>query len=547
MKKLFLLLPWAFLLLCCTETDHSPIQNAGGPGSETTNGIVAYVDGSHAAFAGVAVRRVDQVAPVAAQENSVILPDIYADSSGRFVLDSLADDGLFRITVVSGGFAYSKTLSAKEIAKLDSVELKATGSVTGAIDVPKGSEFVWVGAYGLDMLVKSDEKGLFSMPNVPSGDSIDLYFAEEDFDSVFGSHKVLVESYGVKTIDLQEEKGVVVVADGEPVPFASVAVRKADFAKDSAVTLNAIIVADIRADAKGRFTLDSLEAGDYRLTVTGNGVAYSAVLTAKEILNLDTLELLSTGSLVGRVTLMTNTDFAYVGVRGLDVLVKTDENGNYVFPSLPVGDSIELYFAKENMDKLSVSVKTIVDENTAEFHAPSMLLQDFESSLDYWYLDQDTLGSSMYTKTVKEGIAYDSVRKSKVFHGSYKLNSFSPYAWVLVGTNLRGEAWNLSLLDSIEFYAKGNGQIRVAVESWDKISEEMGVNLKAASKWMELDSTEWTRYVVTPAELIMNAADKEAGSGPWNSVKGLVRQIHFFAIGASDFYIDDIWLHGALF
>lgn len=163
MKKLFLLLPWVFLLLSC-DGSNSPSPNGdyytGGPGSETTNGIVALVDNSPAAFAGVALRRVNHVALTASQENSVIVPDVFADSNGRFVLDSIEDDCEYRITVVSGGSAFSRLLSAKEIASLDSVTLTPTGSVAGTVDVPKGDEFVWVGVYGMDMLVKSDENGV---------------------------------------------------------------------------------------------------------------------------------------------------------------------------------------------------------------------------------------------------------------------------------------------------------------------------------------------------------------------------------------------------
>ena len=154
MKKAFIFLPWVFLLLSC-----GMFETAGGPGSETTNGIVAYVDGAPAAFAGVALRRVDQKASLAALENSVIQPDFFADSNGRFILDTVSSDEEFRMTVVSVGAAFSKTFSAKELSKLDTIELTATGSVSGAVDLPKGSEYAWVGVYGMDMLVKTDAEG----------------------------------------------------------------------------------------------------------------------------------------------------------------------------------------------------------------------------------------------------------------------------------------------------------------------------------------------------------------------------------------------------
>ena len=545
MRKAFLLLPWVFLLLCCSET-----ETAGGPGSETTNGIVAYVDGAPAAFASVALRRIDQKASLAALENSVIQPDFFADSNGRFVLDTVSSDNEFRMTVVSGGSAFSRTFSAKELSKLDTVELTATGSVSGVVDLPKGSEYAWVGVYGMDMLVKTDAEGKFALPTVPSGDSLKLYFAEESYDSVYESHKVVVQPYGVETVNLKTE-GIVAVSKGKVVPFATVAVRPVDqMVEDSSNQTNSIIVSEIRADSNGRFVLDSLKKGNYRLTVVDNGIAYSKVLSAKEIEKLDTVELSATGSLVGRVTLRSDMMYAYVGVYGMDVFVKTDMNGSYVFPSLPVGDSVELYFVTKKMEKLPVEVKTVVDENTADFHAPSMTFENFEDSFDYWYTATDSLGSFMKPSpkdsSIEKGVEYDSTRKSNVFHGQYWLGN-SSYAWVLVGTNLRDHVWNLSLLDSIVFYAKGDGQIRVAVENWDKVSEELGMNLKAASEWKDLDTAKWQRYVIEPSDFIMNALDNAEGLKPWTYVKGWVKQLNFFAQGGSNFYIDDIKLYGVLF
>ena len=553
MKKLFLLLPWVLLLLCCTGNESSPVfQEAGGPGSETTNGIVARVDGMPAAFAGVALRRVDQKAATAAQENAVIQPDIYADSNGVFVLDSIEDKSkTYRMTVVRNGAAFSKTLTGEEISEMDSVDLLATGSVVGSVNVPKGSEFAWVGVYGMDVLVKTDSEGHFSMPQLPSGDSLELYFVEQKFDSVFSEHDVLVKAFAVENVDLSEEddEGIVAIANGKPVPYATVALRKADMVQDSPVVMNFMVAADKYTDSKGRFTLDVPDSGEYRLTIIGVGTAYSKVLSVKELAKLDTVKLIGTGSLVGNVTLKSEMKFAYVGIQGLDVLIKSDENGNYVFPSLPVDDSLSFYFADKNMDKLHAETKAVVNEYTAEFHAPSMLLQDFESD-DYslWYVNTDSLGSTMTPKKkVEDGIEYDSTRKSNVFHASYSLVPFESYAWALVGMTLWNASWNMSQLDSIAFYAKGNGKIRVAVENWDKMSEELGMNLKAASEWIDLDPKTWTRIVVRPVDLSMNAADYWDGSRPWNSVKSFVKQINFFANGGSDFYIDNIWLYGALF
>ena len=85
MKKLFLLIPIALLGWSCSSApDGYPSELAGGPGSETTNGIVALVDGAPAAYATVALRKVDHRAAKATEENALVVSNTYADENGHF-------------------------------------------------------------------------------------------------------------------------------------------------------------------------------------------------------------------------------------------------------------------------------------------------------------------------------------------------------------------------------------------------------------------------------------------------------------------------------
>lgn len=555
MKKLLFMLPVALLCWACSSSIDEGLSK--GPGSETTNGIVALVGDAPAAFAGVALRKVDFTVGEFAPENAMVQPDIYAGENGSFNLDYDSSD-VFRLTVVHGGAAFTQVFSGAEMAGVDTVVLEPTGSVTGAVTVPEGSDFVWVGVLGMDVMVKSDSNGQFSLPQLPSTDSLKLYFVKEGGKKSFKEVDVKPQAYKNEVVDAVEpvkkedpkDDGnvkIVAIVDGVPAAGAVAALRAPDFEVEKLVAERAVVVGDYEADENGMLSFAKPDSGSFRFTVTQSGNVYSKVLTAKQIAKLDTVTLVPSGTYVSRVTLMSDMQYAYAGVKGLDVLVKTDENGNYVFPSLPVGDSIEFYFVAEKKDKLTATLKTVVSEDASEFQSPSMLLQNFEGkTFPNWYINKDTLGTTMSPEVVEKGVEYDSTRKSKVFHGKYKLKAFEDYAWTLVGTSLRETAWNLSLLDSIVFYAKGNGQVRVAFENWDKFTEELGMNLKASSEWIDVDST-WQRIVVTPAQLYMNAADKMAGSFPWSTVKNYVKQIHFFASGGTEFYIDDIWLYGALF
>jgi hypothetical protein len=141
---------------------------------------------------------------------------------------------------------------------------------------------------------------------------------------------------------------------------------------------------------------------------------------------------------------------------------------------------------------------------------------------------------------VKAGIEKDSTRGSKVFHGKYKLAN-DDYAWALIGTSFE-HYMNFAAIDSIVFYAKGNGSIRLSLENW--ISPT--VNLKAATDWISL-SSKWKRVSVNPAELCVGSANEETCFATWSAVKGGVKQFHIFVEGGSEFYVDDVTLYGALF
>lgn len=553
MRKLVYLLPALSLLWGCSSSEgplDSPI--AGGPGSETTNGF-AYVDGRAAAFASVAIRSADYVSTSETPENVLVNADVHADSLGQFTLP-LPKKGNYRLTVVHDGAAYSEVYSKDELKNLDSINLEPMAFLGGKADIPEKCDFVWVGVRGMDVLVRSDSLGNFQLPSLPANDSLDVYFMRDDDRDVIKTVPVILEPYasGVLDVDIEKEGAkkadFVVKANGKAASFAMVALRDPKAKLESPVLNNTIVDADFYSDEKGRFNFALPDSGTFRFTVTQSGFAYSKVLSVKQIAALDTLELPGTATFPGKVTLESGSNGAWVGVYGLDILVKADKMGMFTLPSLPAGDSLKLYFYDEKYENLYVEQDVLLEPFASDFAAPSMLLQDFEptSSLDDWYFSVDTVGSSRFPMNIVNAIEYDSTRKSQVFHGKYMLKDDN-YAWVLVGAALRGKSWNLSQLDSIVFYAKGNGRIRAAIENWDKESEEAGVAVKAASEWMDLGS-KWTRYVVKPAQdLCYTSQDLKSPFYAWLFAQNGAHQLHFFARDGSEFYVDDIWLYGTLF
>lgn len=548
MKKLLLLVPVALATwFCSSATD----DIAKGPGSETTNGL-ALVDGKPASYASVALRKVDFKAAQAVEENALVVADAYADENGLFDVKVPAD-GKYRLTVVHDGVAFSKIVSRSDFgengAVNDTVNLVATALMAGVVDVPEGSSNVWVGVHGTDVLVKSDSNGWFALPSLPANDSLRLYFVDGDYKESLGEETLylkpresVLKDYRAPNPD--EGKIVVLQKNGSPAAYATVALRAADAKAEKFAVQNAMVDSDVRTDANGRFTMEWPEKGEYRLTVVSDGFAFSKVFDAEDLPDLDTIWISATASVSSKVTLRTVDEFLWVGVYGLDVLVKTNDVGAYVLPSVPAGDSLPIYFVTaDSLNSLYAEWNTVAESNSTQFLNPVKVLQDFENGGEGWYLNTDSLKKGTEIKpanSVKEGIVYDSTRKSKVFHGTYKLAN-DDYAWALVGTAFEHNM-KFSEIDSVVFYAKGNGNIRLSLENYIDQSK----NLKAATEWIPL-SKDWQRISVNPAELCVGAATTESCFTSWSGVKSWVKQFHIFVQDGSEFYVDDVILYGALF
>ncbi len=548
MKKLLLLVPVALATwFCSSATD----DIAKGPGSETTNGL-ALIDGKPASYASVALRKVDFKAAQAVEENALVVADAYADENGLFDVKVPAD-GKYRLTVVHDGVAFSKIVSRSDFgedgAVNDTVNLVATALMAGVVDVPEGSSNVWVGVHGTDVLVKSDSNGWFALPALPANDSLRLYFVDGDYKESLGEESLylkpresVLKDYRAPNPD--EGKIVVLQKNGSPAAYATVALRAADAKAEKFAVQNAMVDSDVRTDANGRFTMEWPEKGEYRLTVVSDGFAFSKVFDAEDLPDLDTIWISATASVSSKVTLRTGDEFLWVGVYGLDILVKTNDVGAYVLPSVPAGDSLPIYFlTADSLNSLYAEWNTVAESNSTQFLNPVKVLQDFENGGEGWYLNTDSLKKGTEIKpanSVKEGIVYDSTRKSKVFHGTYKLAN-DDYAWALVGTAFEHNM-KFSEIDSVVFYAKGNGNIRLSLENYIDPSK----NLKAATEWISL-SKDWKRISVNPAELCVGAATTESCFTSWSGVKSWVKQFHIFVQDGSEFYIDDVILYGALF
>ncbi|HPW93610.1 MAG TPA: hypothetical protein PLT31_00335 [Fibrobacteraceae bacterium] len=334
---------------------------------------------------------------------------------------------------------------------------------------------------------------------------------------------------------------------GKPASKAGVALRRVDFSPDSASIFKDAIMPDEYTDSLGFITIDSILDGSYRITIEQDGEMLSREIDFKDSLDLGKVHLRKTGSFNGSIALPTKHKFGWVGIYGLDILVKTDSLGNFSLPELPASDdSMSLYIRSDSFDD-TLREKTIFIEPETEVNEfKGIVLQDFDkTSYDYWYITPDTVGAVLKSpSSFSEGIVYDDTRKSNVFHASYEMGL--GWSWVVIGTSIEHGPLNFSQLDSISFWAKGNGLIRVQLENWTVLSELEGSNLKTYTPYKLLTEDTWEHIVIKP-ENFCEINDVYTKCDSWETTKGSVQQIHFFLNSGTDIYLDDITLYGIRF
>ena len=334
---------------------------------------------------------------------------------------------------------------------------------------------------------------------------------------------------------------------GNPAAKAGVALRHVNYAPDSASLFEEVIIPDLFTDSLGFVTIDSIDDGSYRITVEQNGEMLSRETKFKDSLDLGEMHLKKTGSFKGSIALPSKSKFGWVGIYGLDILAKTDSLGNFALPELPpADDTLSLYIRNESFTDTLREKNIFIKPNSDEVEFMGMTLQDFErTSYDYWYITPDTIGAVLNSpSSFPEGIVYDSTRESNVFHASYQMGL--GWSWVVIGTSIEQGPLNFSQLDSISFWAKGNGLIRVQLENWTVFSELEGTNLKTYTPYKLLTEDTWEHIVIKP-ENFCEIDDVYTECDSWETTKRSVQQIHFFLNSGSSIYLDDITLYGIRF
>ncbi len=493
------------ILLFACSTDK---EIAGASTVETENACiinVVNIDAKPVSYAVARIRPLWYVQGTSSNSQNDVL-ELTADSLGNIVMDS-ADFDKGYIEIIDGNEGVFRAIAASDLKKnkLTTVQLEELGSVSGKADIPEGSDYAWIQVYGTDKLIKTNEKGEFSLDSLPPA------------------------SYQIRAVISEDQAAI-----GE----ASIMVSAGE--KNNIKTL-----------AKPNLTNEQLEQW-----------AHSRVVPIDSTIS-DWMRPIADTTVVFVRLDSVNFDFGEAMKNGNDIRF-TDQDGNrlafkkaYWSDSLKQAElqiringtssveSLVMYWGKTAaLDASSDDIwKDLPDSLVTAIHSIKIIdfdSQKLETAFDYgdgtrdWYFNpQDSNVTTTPSRdNVQDAFEFNDERQSYVFH--WKSTSKKKGKWSMIGSRINRNPSSLEGIDSIVFFAKGSGELGFAIEV---LNEPTG-----KTKYVDYLGSNWKRFSFTPDDFV--PGDGEFGNMGWDFVKARVTTFSIWIVDDSEMWIDDVILYG---
>lgn len=393
--------------------------------------------------------------------------------------------------------------NATPTVTIDSAALNATGSIKGWVTLPKTSSYAWVYLKGIDRVEKTDSTGKFVFRDIPSG-TLSLRAWAPKTDEIIGTADVEIPAKD--TIDLKH-----VEAPNEIVIQKSQKVNPQNLISSWMRPLAAPYVLVLRLDSTFNFSETADDGSDiHLLNAKGEPLPIEIDSWDKGI---------QSGTINVRINDLADTASLWTLQWG-DIYEQPQKQVD-VWDSL--GDSLTWVLN-------SVKIFDFEDSLTYKNDLPDPLEKK------YWYIRANegaTLLDSSDNDAKKAVVASDGgAFGKKVLHVQYKATSPE---YVVIGTQIADVPHDLSRLDSVELWVKGDGKMQVILET----IIESDTNYKATYETSV--QSEWTRVVVQPKDF--NTNDPKSYHG-WDVTRNRITRFTIFAYDGNDIWIDNVRLYG---
>ena len=503
LNKFLYLTTLGLIVACGTGND------SAGNTTEIENAIAIRVfdDGAPAANVRYEVLPSWYVADTAETSDIKYTYEGATDTNGWVRIDN-HQDGSYTINFTKGKSSIVLQYTLNNLNHeytLDSASLEAMGMVKGLVDLPDSADYAWVAVQGTNEIVKTDSLGQFVIRRAPCGNlTISAWDAAEQ--SSIGQTSFNVSANDTIDLGLIENPNKVL-------PENSIRFMPSELISDWMRPLSFPTVLVMRLDTTNfDFSKVAKDGSDIRL-YDGSGE-----LIPFEIDGWDTT--LNSAVLNIRVESAADTVRPWLLTWGDKKAAKLKDVN--VWKGL-----------SDSLVKALNSVEILNFESGTKYNAlPAPLNNKFD-----WYIqphDSATVKNNLDKKPTN-GIekADSSIFGKNVLHVQYQAEKLGRY--VVIGTRIAEHTHDLSRLDSVEVWLKGNGDYEIILET----IVESDTNYKTSYKGSA--DEKWTRVAVTPKDF--TNADGKSYHG-WDITRNKITRFTIFVYNGTDVWIDNVKMYG---
>lgn len=497
-------------LACCLSCGK---HETAGNSTETENAIAFQIrtpDGKAAAGVAYKIRPLWYLADTTQiPDTSIIVSYGITDADGWIRLENQIA-GSYLIELVSDSLAgilqYTQATTVTEATEYK-IALQPTGAVTGKVGLPDSVSYAWVQIYGLETMVRTDSTGAFFIAGLPAGE---LHFVAWS------------------------------PAHSATLGQATIAVPIGDTLDIGLLPAPTVLSEAIETWKYVQTLSPSVLISDWMRPLQQNTVLALRLDSS----NFDFSQALPDGH-----------DFRILNAKGeyLDVeRVRWDKTARRAVLRIRIrssADTLDSWTLKWGNPKAVASAKPNVWEGLSDslfLELNSVLVGDFENQSEMnslpspliqtrWYMGKsDSAELSPYENaTFRDALVpADSGRAGTAAHFTFHTDDLE---WTLIGTTLGPGPRSLAILDSVEFWYRGDGKYTVSLEYVNGSVSRKAINSGMAK-------AQWTRIRVRPVDLF--EPDSLGGNYGWDFVKDRITHLSFFSSKGSQFWIDDVRLYG---
>ena len=387
---------------------------------------------------------------------------------------------------------------------LDSIQLTATGAVKGLVDLPDSASFAWVAIQGLNTVVKTDTLGQFLITKVPNGNVTVSAWDTEYLNSIGQASGTIIAN---DTIDLGRLENPT-----KKIPENAIRVIPTDLISDwmRPLTFPTVLIMRLNED-NFDFKKAAKDGSDIRLyDGSGNLIPF-------EIDGWDTT--INSATLNIRVESATDTVRPWLLMWGDKKAKKLDSVNVWK------GLSDSLVSALNTVQILNFETGGIYNDIPAPMVKHEWYVQAHNNATI-----SDSLAANKMSGIEK---ADSSIFGKKTLHVQYSAGTKGQY--VVIGTRIAEHQHDLSRLDSVEVWIKGDGDFEVILET----IVESDTNYKTS--YIGKVNKQWTRVAVKPEDF--TNADNKSYHG-WDITRNKITRFTIFVYNGKDVWIDNVKMYG---